>query len=432
MVAADKRIEILEDELKLLKGEVKRTLVDLRAFVLREDSPLTERMVHPRAPIAPMAQAPPPPQAAPLPGSERRVESLEDELRAIRMEKDTSSSSPGGVTINYGSPDAPAAGLPQAPPGLPAQPASPDAQWLASQMPEEPQAPTLTPAAGPVPDLWNEDGQDGDRQDWDRASRREAQDANSRAGLAEEKLQEFPDDTDPQRHALKSVRRINESEKGTPSRPDSGRRGRDVTTPPREPRGERRPKDNQEPSEANDLEKGRYRHMNGSDRPNQYGDINGSERPSQHREMSRWEYDDTEDDDLMPAGEERHGSSNGSGPMSQDILDVNMVGNLVRWAALARRRMGPDKLRDMLNLYFRSGHNSKELRETIVYICSMEEEDWAANPEQECVDLIHQLHGILTGAMVVPYKPRIQFQEPDHRQHRTNGQRTNGRYHHGA
>ena len=43
MAGSDKRIEVLEDELKLLKGEVKRTLVDLRAFVMREDSPINDR-----------------------------------------------------------------------------------------------------------------------------------------------------------------------------------------------------------------------------------------------------------------------------------------------------------------------------------------------------------------------------------------------------
>ena len=38
------RLDIIEEELKLLKQELKRTLVDLRAFIMREDSPLNERM----------------------------------------------------------------------------------------------------------------------------------------------------------------------------------------------------------------------------------------------------------------------------------------------------------------------------------------------------------------------------------------------------
>ena len=39
-----KRLDILEEELKLLKSEMKRTLVDIRAFIMKEDSPLNERM----------------------------------------------------------------------------------------------------------------------------------------------------------------------------------------------------------------------------------------------------------------------------------------------------------------------------------------------------------------------------------------------------
>lgn len=43
MAEGDTRIETLEGELKVLKGEVRRTLVDLRKLLMREDSPLNER-----------------------------------------------------------------------------------------------------------------------------------------------------------------------------------------------------------------------------------------------------------------------------------------------------------------------------------------------------------------------------------------------------
>ncbi len=45
MAEGDTRIETLEDELKVLKGEVRRTLVDLRALLMREDSPLNEAAI---------------------------------------------------------------------------------------------------------------------------------------------------------------------------------------------------------------------------------------------------------------------------------------------------------------------------------------------------------------------------------------------------
>ena len=42
MAENDTRVDSLEDEVKVLKGEVRRTLVDLRALLMREDSPLNE------------------------------------------------------------------------------------------------------------------------------------------------------------------------------------------------------------------------------------------------------------------------------------------------------------------------------------------------------------------------------------------------------
>ena len=52
MAEGDTRIETLEDELKVLKGEVRRTLVDLRALLMREDSPLNENAIARRLMLA--------------------------------------------------------------------------------------------------------------------------------------------------------------------------------------------------------------------------------------------------------------------------------------------------------------------------------------------------------------------------------------------
>ena len=45
MADADSRLDTVEDELKVLKGEVRRTLVDLRALLMRADSPINEASV---------------------------------------------------------------------------------------------------------------------------------------------------------------------------------------------------------------------------------------------------------------------------------------------------------------------------------------------------------------------------------------------------
>ncbi|HZA21845.1 MAG TPA: hypothetical protein VFA32_04450, partial [Dehalococcoidia bacterium] len=50
MAESETRLETLEDEVRVLKGEVKRTLVDLRALLMSEDSPLSPKALTRRAP----------------------------------------------------------------------------------------------------------------------------------------------------------------------------------------------------------------------------------------------------------------------------------------------------------------------------------------------------------------------------------------------
>jgi hypothetical protein len=45
MADSDNRLDTVEDELKVLKGEVRRTLVDLRALLMRADSPMNEASI---------------------------------------------------------------------------------------------------------------------------------------------------------------------------------------------------------------------------------------------------------------------------------------------------------------------------------------------------------------------------------------------------
>jgi hypothetical protein len=57
MAVEDQKIEAIEEEIKVLKGEVRRTLVDLRALVMREDSPLSEHSLGRRAVLDDLAPA---------------------------------------------------------------------------------------------------------------------------------------------------------------------------------------------------------------------------------------------------------------------------------------------------------------------------------------------------------------------------------------
>ncbi len=123
-------------------------------------------------------------------------------------------------------------------------------------------------------------------------------------------------------------------------------------------------------------------------------------------------------------------------PMSRDQVmgpdnpNVNMISNLVRWAFKARSRMSHEALMDYLRLYMASGKYSEELRDMIGYICDIvgENPTYEPDPSQECVDLIHQLHGILAGDSHISHRmpPKISHNGHSGGQDRK-GLYTNGR-----
>ena len=92
-----------------------------------------------------------------------------------------------------------------------------------------------------------------------------------------------------------------------------------------------------------------------------------------------------------------------------EFLDVNLVAGLLRWAFQAKNRLGHERLMDLIELYLSSSQHSRELGEAIVYVCTMVNDDVTitSDPAQECVDLLHQLHGILAGGISIRYKPRM-------------------------
>jgi hypothetical protein len=82
-------------------------------------------------------------------------------------------------------------------------------------------------------------------------------------------------------------------------------------------------------------------------------------------------------------------------------LDLNLVASLVRWASIAKHRVGEERLTGILELYFQSRPISGALRDLLSQITDMADalpgdDDQTA---QVCVDLIAHLHGILTGGL---------------------------------
>ena len=80
-------------------------------------------------------------------------------------------------------------------------------------------------------------------------------------------------------------------------------------------------------------------------------------------------------------------------------LDLNLVASLVRWASIAKQRVGEQRLGDILDLYFQSGHSSPGVRALLNQVVRMADEAPAESDStsQVCLDMIAHLHGILTG-----------------------------------
>ena len=108
----------------------------------------------------------------------------------------------------------------------------------------------------------------------------------------------------------------------------------------------------------------------------------------------------------MPAG----GDTPGGPP-----LDVNLLSSLVHWTSVAKRRVGEQQLRDILELYIQSGHSRVELQQLLLHISTMVEEvpDEPVEGPEQCVDLMFHLHGILTGGLPVVQIPPMQFASRD-------------------
>ncbi len=77
---------------------------------------------------------------------------------------------------------------------------------------------------------------------------------------------------------------------------------------------------------------------------------------------------------------------------------VNMLANLITWAAKAKKEIGYDQLATFLEVYGISGHLSSELKEVIIHLAEIttDKPEIANNPEVWSQTML-SLHGILTG-----------------------------------
>ena len=93
-------------------------------------------------------------------------------------------------------------------------------------------------------------------------------------------------------------------------------------------------------------------------------------------------------------------------------MDLNLVSSLVRWASLAKYRVGEKRLSDIIELYVESRSATAGLKEALTHIASIVDDQppESGQSAQETLDLIAHLHGILTAALPVPEVPKIHSQ----------------------
>ena len=467
MAENDTRVESLEDEVKVLKGEVRRTLVDLRALLMREDSPLNEGSLGRRST---------PVERDPNEGSPQTPVGVPETLRQVP------SQSAGTGAPNHPVQDPPAA-LPNPP-----QPANPDqglgnaASPFGGVGPGGLVPPQLGPQLGagwpraqqeqtPPPPRQGSTGLDS------VMAERERRMAEQEQRMAEQ-----------ERRIAGQELALANSERGRSGQerdlPDEGKK-QDMPPQPSQPASNGPSKER--PSAEVDVEVGGMKQQEHSGRPSartqprepddgqaeepsrpgqreelpKYSDeADGPENPPPRRQRQVQDSDDTSEDHERPLrrpvksaarrretgfenGHHAHGDDDdGNRPLNRNgsvsrvydeyfrllsetedsysagdeaspstPMDINLVASLVRWASIAKQRMGEDRLRDILELYLQSGHATPGLREVLTHISGMAD---AMPPKtnqtaQECVDLISHLHGILTGALAIAKAPQVKI-----------------------
>ena len=80
------------------------------------------------------------------------------------------------------------------------------------------------------------------------------------------------------------------------------------------------------------------------------------------------------------------------------VPKVNMLANLINWVARANREIGRDQIPTFLEVYGISGYLSPELKDVIIHLSEITEEDSEASSSTEIwSQSMLLLHGILTG-----------------------------------
>ena len=472
-MADDQKLEVLEEEIKVLKGEVRRTLVDLRALVMRADSPLGDSSIGRRAAMADLA--PEEETAATRKESSETVRQVVAEPVApvptqpppVAQPAPEAVAQPGpGPAVGF-APPGPPSGMP---PEMPIQPAP---MWSTAPMYQPPlPAPAPAPAPGPSPGAPDSGAAEQMLKMADQERRLAEQDrkmAEQERNMAEadrsksdDKQQPSDKQSEQEQRIAKLELNLAEARKPPEMGPSPGPGGMPVKKD--DPMEEAEEEDEKFNGSLEELGIPIQDPGDPEDRPTEdhaEGDVPGTVSNNGHD--SKYEDHENEQEEIPkkvtaevrnverqepvqqlrqepedespetnigsqfnhveeecePRGNKGRGSpvfdeylelmEIAEGPELPGLvpagapLDLNLVASLVRWASIAKHRVGEERLSGILELYFQSRPISPSLKDLLNQITEMadalpgDEEQTA----QVCVDLISHLHGILTGGLPV-------------------------------
>ena len=450
MVESDTRIETLEDEIKVLKGEVRRTLVDLRALLMREDSPLNEGTFGRPAALQDAEVG-----GEPMLTRKEVTEMVRQETADVARPavQDTQPPSPP-PSANPGQSVPQGVGMANPGPAFPGMPIPQNPMLgMGGGYPPPPQA------APSVPQVPNQAMVDRERNLAEQERRMEEQE--HRLADQERRLTSatWSEDARQRDLDLRAVR-----EEAAQKSPEAVTSGTEPERRPAKRESDREPDQEEqillyqeqrderpEPEEetalprrgpSSDLEKqSLYQETEDEDngqpevkRPVRSGDEDALEDTTERVVRNRLEgsrspgkperllVDNREDKDVFPKGITGNGRGNRvydeyiellseteelDGADDKDLialpLDVNLLSSLTRWTSVARNQVGEQRLIEILDLYSQSGHLPASLRKLLQQISGLVD---AAQPEtsgdtQGFVDLIFHLHGILAGGLAI-------------------------------
>ena len=409
MADLDSRLGAMEEELKLVKGEVKQTLVDLRSMVMKLDTPVGEQFINRHTPAhqpmavqqqsefkssnggsgggqngQPAAPQPPPPPPPPMPSYAHQapppppppMPSYAYQVPPPPPPEFPGYPPPSALGHEFGEPRE---GNVQSPPRRRAttRPEAYDEVETTAEVVEVPER-----RERPVKPTFDHSADEGLAEVFDRAMGRPGRQPQRRGAMYEgevfDRAMGRPNQQPQRRGAM---------DEGEVFDRAMGRLGQ---------RPQRRGAMEEDVEEDFDrAETGREERRYEGEAPRRDGGQRPRGRPvsGNGRRGSRRERE-------LPADGEVEGSE------FESLMSVNDISSLVRWVLVAKQRMGEEKLTEFLELYTRYAHYTPRLKGLVLQILDLVEEapecvpgldgDGGARPDW--TDLMLLLHGILSTA----------------------------------